>query len=141
MDPRTVPLPHGTQVTTTVELRPSGEGPTIPSGSVGTVVEHLAEGRLRVRIVGRGEHVLERQQLRPSKAGQVRYAIDRAHDEATPAALDHAFELLDRAREDSSLPEEPSEPEALEAWLVEVRRSDLAGGNPSAPSTREPHEP
>lgn len=81
VDPRTVPLPHGTQVTTTEELRPTGERP-IPAGSVGTVVELSPDERLRVRIVGRGEHVLARGQVRPAKAGQLRFAVTRARDEA-----------------------------------------------------------
>lgn len=89
MDPRTVPLPHGTQVTTTVERVPGpapaakDEGPRpIPAGSVGTVIELRPDGRLRVRIVGRGEHVYAREELRPAKAGQLRFAVARARDEA-----------------------------------------------------------
>jgi hypothetical protein len=114
MDPAKVPLPHGTQVTTTVE-RTVGEGPSappgdepapaakespsappgdelaraakesmrpIPAGSVGTVVELLPDGRLRVRVVGRGEHVYARSELRPAQAGQIRFAVARARDEA-----------------------------------------------------------
>ncbi|MCA9712572.1 MAG: nucleotidyltransferase domain-containing protein [Myxococcales bacterium] len=41
-------------------------------------------------------------------------------------ALDRAFALLDAARDRSPLPEEPAEVEALERWLVGVRRGDLA---------------
>ncbi|MEX1362450.1 MAG: nucleotidyltransferase domain-containing protein [Nannocystaceae bacterium] len=82
VDPRTVPLPHGTQITTTAELRPDDGQRPVPVGSVGTVVEHLPNARLRVRIVGRGEHVLRREQVHPAKAGQVRYAVTRARDEA-----------------------------------------------------------
>ncbi len=82
MDPRKVPLPHGTQVTTVVE-RSTGEGERpIPVGSVATVVELLADGALRVRVVGRGEHVYARHELRPAQAGQLRFAVARARDEA-----------------------------------------------------------
>jgi len=90
MDPAKVPLPHGTQVTTTVErtLDEPGTRP-IPKGSVGTVVAHLPEAHLRVRVVGRGEHVYARHELRPAHAGQVRFAVARARDEAAllPCAL------------------------------------------------------
>jgi predicted nucleotidyltransferase len=40
-------------------------------------------------------------------------------------ALDRAFSLLDQAREASPLPEEPEHVDALERWLVAVRRADL----------------
>lgn len=82
VDPRAVPLPHGTQVTTTVPRVPEGGERTIPAGSVGTVVELRPDGRLRVRVVGRGEHVYARHELRPAKAGQLRFAVTRARDEA-----------------------------------------------------------
>jgi hypothetical protein len=82
MDPAKVPLPHGTQVTTTVELVPGDGTRPIPAGSVGTVVELRPDGRLRVRVVGRGEHVYARHELRPAHAGQVRFAVARARDEA-----------------------------------------------------------
>lgn len=83
MDPSRVPLPHGTQVTTTVEHSPGGEQRPIPAGSVGTVVASLADERLRVRVVGRGEHEFPRAHLRPAKAGQMRFAVARARDEAS----------------------------------------------------------
>jgi predicted nucleotidyltransferase len=43
-------------------------------------------------------------------------------------ALDRAFALLDEARDASPLPEEPADEHAhaLERWLVELRRADLA---------------
>lgn len=83
MDPAKVPLPHGTQVTTTVErVVEEGSVRPIPAGSVGTVVAHLPDDHLRVRIVGRGEHVYARPELRPAQAGQVRFAVARARDEA-----------------------------------------------------------
>ncbi len=87
MDPRTVPLPHGTQVTTTVERVAAGR--SIPLGSVGTVVGGLPDGGLRVRVVGRGEHDFARHELRPAKAGQLRFAVARARNEASlrPCAL------------------------------------------------------
>lgn len=89
MDPTKVPLPHGTQVTTTVERALDDGTRPIPKGSVGTVVAHLPDGRLRVRVVGRGEHEYARHELRPAHAGQVRFAVARARDEAAllPCAL------------------------------------------------------
>jgi uncharacterized protein len=41
-------------------------------------------------------------------------------------ALDRAFSLLDEARAASPLPEEPAHVDALERWLVAVRRADPA---------------
>ncbi|MEM9460864.1 MAG: nucleotidyltransferase domain-containing protein [Myxococcota bacterium] len=83
VDPRTVPLPHGTQVTTTVERPLAGQARPIPVGAVGTVVGLLPEGRLRVRVVGRGEHEFSRAQVRPANHGQMRFAVARAHNEAS----------------------------------------------------------
>ncbi|MEX1362451.1 MAG: nucleotidyltransferase domain-containing protein [Nannocystaceae bacterium] len=40
-------------------------------------------------------------------------------------ALDRAFARLHEAHETSTLPDEPAEVEALEQWLVDVRRADL----------------
>jgi predicted nucleotidyltransferase len=40
-------------------------------------------------------------------------------------AMDRVFELLDQAHEASALPEQPPEVEALERWLLGVRRADL----------------
>lgn len=89
LDPAKVPLPHGTQVTTTTERTLEEGARPIPAGSVGTVVALLPDGRVRVRVVGRGEHVYPRLELRPAHAGQVRFAVARARDEAAllPCAL------------------------------------------------------
>ena len=80
IDPRTVPLPNGTQVTLTVEYA-AGERP-IAVGSVGTVVSSESGDRYVVRIVGRGTHTFAREHLRAAKSGQMRFAAARAHDEA-----------------------------------------------------------
>jgi len=87
MDPRTVPLPNGTQVTTAVEREAMDR--SIPLGSVGTVVGRGPGDRVRVRVVGRGEHEFARHELRPAKAGQLRFAVARARNEASlrPCAL------------------------------------------------------
>ncbi|MCH9683885.1 MAG: nucleotidyltransferase domain-containing protein [Deltaproteobacteria bacterium] len=45
-------------------------------------------------------------------------------DEVVPV-MDRAFSLLERAREGSSLPDEPAEVDALEHWVVEQRIADL----------------
>ncbi|MCH9683884.1 MAG: nucleotidyltransferase domain-containing protein [Deltaproteobacteria bacterium] len=81
VDPTRVPLPHGTQVTTAVE-RGLDDGGHIRAGAVGTVVALLPGDRLRVRVVGRGEHEFERAEVRPVSRGQVRFAVARARDEA-----------------------------------------------------------
>ncbi|MCA9712584.1 MAG: nucleotidyltransferase domain-containing protein, partial [Myxococcales bacterium] len=83
VDPQAVPLPHGTQVTTTVERALGEDRRPIPAGAVGTVVEHLPGERLRVRVVGRGEHEFSRAEVRPANHGQLRFAVARARDEAS----------------------------------------------------------
>lgn len=45
--------------------------------------------------------------------------------ELAPALVTRAFERLDASLHRTPLPEEPSEPDALEAWLVALRRSRL----------------
>ena len=75
LDPLAVPLPHGTEVTTRVaRLR---EGVQVPQGSVGRVAGARGE-MLDVMIVGVGLLSYLREELTPSKAGQVRYAARRA---------------------------------------------------------------
>lgn len=55
----------------------------------------------------------ERQSMSAALVGQVTEAFDRV------------FMLLDEAKEASSLPEAPAHVDALERWLVAVRRADL----------------
>lgn len=56
-----------------------------------------------------------------------RKALPRELAERVAPVLDRAFALLDEARDASPLPEEPrpADVEALERWLVAVRRADL----------------
>lgn len=54
-----------------------------------------------------------------------RKALPPALALAVGPALDRAFVLLDAAREASPLPEEPAHVDALEQWLIAVRRANL----------------
>lgn len=78
VNPREVPLPHGTQVTTTVEMPLPGSERVIPQGVVGRVVGILADGRVRVSVIGRGEVVYRRADIIPRKEGELRFAVRRA---------------------------------------------------------------
>lgn len=78
-----IPLPHGTEVTTTASLT-SASGAPVPAGTVGRVVGLLSEQRLQVRLVGRGEVTLSRGQVTARNRAQARYAIERV---ATETAL------------------------------------------------------
>src|SRR5689334_9848878 len=71
LDPLSVPLPHGTEVSTRVD-RVVGER-RVPQGAVGRIVG--TEGSFfEVLIVGVGEVRYARDELLPRKVGQVRYA-------------------------------------------------------------------
>ena len=74
LDPRAVPLPNGTEVTTTVERR-AGER-RIAAGAVGRVVAS-AGTQVTVRLVGVGEVDYLRAELVPRKVGQLGYARRR----------------------------------------------------------------
>ena len=77
IDPYSVPLPNGTEVTTTVD-RPLGDGPrVVPQGAVGRIVRSDGE-RVWVLVVGVGEIELARGEVVPRKLGQVRFAARRA---------------------------------------------------------------
>lgn len=78
VDPREVPLPRGTQVTTTVEQPLPGSDRVVPQGVVGRVVGVLDDGRVRVEVVGRGEVVYRRADVVPRKDGELRFAVRRA---------------------------------------------------------------
>ncbi|MFP2926348.1 DNA polymerase beta superfamily protein [Pyxidicoccus sp. 3LG] len=82
VDRLSVPLPHGTEVTTRVERMASG-GRRIPQGVVGRVVR-AHDGGFDVQIVGVGEVWFAREELVPRRAGQVNFARRR---EAAWAAL------------------------------------------------------
>ena len=77
IDPLAVPLPHGTEVTTRVE-RVSGDR-RIPQGVVGRVVA-IHDSGLDVQVVGVGVVRYARDELLPRKAGQIRFAEQRATD-------------------------------------------------------------
>ncbi|AUX25785.1 hypothetical protein SOCEGT47_063370 [Sorangium cellulosum] len=86
LDPRAVPLPHGTEVTTRVD-RVLGER-RVPQGAVGRVVGS-AGAELDVMLVGVGVVRYRRDELVPRKAGQVRHAERRsaAWDALRPAVV------------------------------------------------------
>ena len=74
IDPLSVPLPHGTEVTTRVER--SLQGHRVPQGLVGRVVR-ARDGGFDVLITGLGELWYERAELAPRKGGQLEYAQRR----------------------------------------------------------------
>lgn len=75
LDPTSVPLPHGTEVTTRVD-RVLAADRIIPQGAVGRIVGSQGT-TLDVHIVGVGTIRYERNELVPRKVGQVRYAQRR----------------------------------------------------------------
>lgn len=75
VDRLSVPLPHGTEVTTRVERVASG-GRRIPQGVVGRVVR-AHDGGFDVQIVGVGEVWFAREELVPRRVGQVNFARRR----------------------------------------------------------------
>lgn len=75
VDPLSVPLPHGTEVTTRV-ARVSGER-RVPQGMVGRVVR-ARDGGFDVHVTGVGELWYAREELMPRKPGQVQFAVRRA---------------------------------------------------------------
>jgi predicted nucleotidyltransferase len=76
-DPRSVPLPNGTEVTTRVD-RSVGER-RIPAGAVGRILAQRDDA-CEVQIVGVGVATYARSELLPRKAGQLRFAVRRAAD-------------------------------------------------------------
>ncbi len=77
IDPRAVPLPNGTEVTTRVDRALEG-GRRIPQGAVGRVVASHESAGLDVLVVGVGVLRFARSELLPRKVGQTRYAVRRA---------------------------------------------------------------
>jgi hypothetical protein len=75
VDKLSVPLPHGTEVTTRVE-RVAGDR-RVPQGVVGRVVRARGGG-FDVQIVGVGELWYARDELVPRKPGQLQFALRRA---------------------------------------------------------------
>ena len=74
LDPRAVPLPHGTEVGTRVD-RVVGDR-VVPQGAVGRVVKLEGE-RVHVQVVGVGVLVYARDEIAPRRAGQMKYAHRR----------------------------------------------------------------
>ncbi|WP_223633840.1 DNA polymerase beta superfamily protein [Corallococcus sp. EGB] len=74
VDRLSVPLPHGTEVTTRVERVLSGR--RIPQGVVGRVVR-AHDGGFDIQIVGVGEVWFARDELVPRRVGQVQFAQRR----------------------------------------------------------------
>jgi hypothetical protein len=76
LDPLSVPLPNGTEVTTRVD-RVLGASRRVPQGAIGRVVAQRGD-ELDVMVVGVGVLRYARRELTPRKIGQVRYARRRA---------------------------------------------------------------
>lgn len=74
LDPLSVELPHGTEITTRVERVVNGR--RIPQGLIGRVVRSR-DGGIDVMIVGVGEVWYARPELAPRKAGQLEFAHRR----------------------------------------------------------------
>lgn len=74
LDPLSVPLPHGTEVTLRVERLLDGR--RVPQGLVGRVVR-ARDGGFDVLVTGVGELWYARTELAPRRAGQLEYAHRR----------------------------------------------------------------
>ena len=88
LDPRAVPLPAGTEVSTTVDRpAPSGDR-VVPQGAVGRVAR-IDGDRVTVLVIGVGEVEYARSEVLPRKQGQLRFAARRAEAEAAlgPCAI------------------------------------------------------
>ncbi len=84
VDPRAVPLPHGTEVTSGVARSTVLGDRVVPQGALGRVTRIEPDGSVVVWVVGVGEVRYARDELTPRRPGQVRYALAR---EAAEAAL------------------------------------------------------
>lgn len=74
LDPFSVPLPHGTEVTLRVERQ--HEGRRVPQGLIGRVVR-ARDGGFDVLVTGVGELWYARSELVPRRAGQLEFARRR----------------------------------------------------------------
>lgn len=74
IDPLSVPLPHGTEVTLRVERVVNGR--RVPQGLVGRIVR-AREGGFDVLVTGVGELWYARSELAPRRAGQLEFAQRR----------------------------------------------------------------
>lgn len=75
IDPRSVPLPNGTEVSTRVDR--DHQGRRVPQGAVGRVVGTEGD-QVDVAVVGVGTLRYQRAEVLPRKQGQLRYARRRA---------------------------------------------------------------
>ena len=75
VDPQSVPLPHGTEVTTRV-ARLVGDR-TVPQGMVGRVTRER-DGGFDIHIAGVGEVFYLREEIAPRRIGQLSFAVRRA---------------------------------------------------------------
>ena len=80
LDPLTVPLPNGTEVTTGADRHTLDGARLVRQGAVGRVTATTDEG-VTVLIVGVGACRYPREELTPHRMGQVRYAVERAANE------------------------------------------------------------
>ncbi len=88
IDPRAVPLPNGTEVTTGIERRTVDGARVVAQGALGRVIA-TDEAGITVHVVGVGECRYQRDELTPHRLGQLRYAVARAaHERAlAPCAV------------------------------------------------------
>lgn len=86
IDPLSVPLPNGTEVSTRVDREVDGY--RVSQGAVGRVVG-IKDGAIDVNIVGVGVVRYLREELTPRKLGQLRFAQRRQHswDALAPCVL------------------------------------------------------
>jgi hypothetical protein len=80
LDPLTVPLPNGTEVTTGADRHTLDGARLVRQGAIGRVTATADEG-VTVLIVGVGACRYPREELTPHRMGQVRYAVERAANE------------------------------------------------------------
>jgi predicted nucleotidyltransferase len=78
IDPRAVPLPHGTEVSTRVDrTHPTDPERRVPQGAIGRVVSSQGDA-YDVAVVGVGTLRYARDEILPRRVGQVRWAERRA---------------------------------------------------------------
>lgn len=87
IDPLSLPLPHGTEVTTRVDR--VIEDRRIPRGAVGRVARLLPDNAVEVQVTGFGPVVYAREELLPRRPGQVLFAERReaAWEALRPCAI------------------------------------------------------
>ena len=76
LDPLSIALPHGTEVTLRVDK--TIESRRVPRGAVGRIFKALEGNQYEVAVVGVGVGTYAREELLPRKAGQLEFAQRRA---------------------------------------------------------------